>query len=287
MVIPLGRLGAGGVRPVTLRLIVNADDYGITAATNRGIERAHLDGVVTSTTVMANQLATAEAIDLRTRCPDLGVGIHLTLTLGAPLAPVDRVRSLLGPEGRLLERPHLPGQLRDGGVVASEVVSECVAQVRALRVIGVEPDHWDVHQHLHEYPASESRSPRQCSQRGCCAPGIRGAPRDPCSAETQGDHPGPAASSDGRARPAQLHDSRLTVRGFPARWGDLIRRSPGWGDRGNLPPRRTRRCLPASTIGSAERVAELDALCDGRLRERIAERGIQLTTFAMPSAQSR
>ena len=38
------------------------------------------------------------------------------------------------------------------GSSQSEVVSECVAQVRALRAIGIEPDHWDVHQHLHEYP---------------------------------------------------------------------------------------------------------------------------------------
>ena len=69
---------------MTLRLIVNADDYGITTATNRGIERAHMHGVVTSTTVMANQNLAAEAAALRARCPDLGVGIHLTLTLGSP-----------------------------------------------------------------------------------------------------------------------------------------------------------------------------------------------------------
>src|SRR3954447_1129909 len=127
---------------MTLKLIVNADDYGITEATNRGIERAHLAGVVTSTTVMANQTAAADAAALRRGCPDLGVGIHLTLTLGRPLAPIDSVRSLLDAEGRLLRRESLLRRLRSSGVVPRHVASECAAQVRALRILGVEPDHW-------------------------------------------------------------------------------------------------------------------------------------------------
>src|SRR4051794_9942405 len=133
---------------VTLKLIVNADDYGITEATNRGIERAHRAGVVTSTTVMANQTAAAGAVALSSGCPDLGIGVHLTLTLGSPLAPIDTVRSLLDADGRLLRRESLIGRLRSSEVVPGHVASECAAQVRALRALGLEPDHWDVHQHL-------------------------------------------------------------------------------------------------------------------------------------------
>src|SRR4051812_31774706 len=99
LVITLECLGAGGVPPVTLRLIVNADDYGITPATNRGIEHALRDGVGRSRPGMANQPAAAEGIELHTSSPDLGVGIPLPLPLGTPLAPADRVRSLLDAEG--------------------------------------------------------------------------------------------------------------------------------------------------------------------------------------------
>lgn len=134
-----------------LRLIVNADDYGLSRSVNDGIERAHLEGVVTSTTVMANQAAAADVERLRERCPRLGVGVHLTLTLGKPLAPPASVRTLLGPDEELLPLRSLVERARLGAVDPQHVERECIAQVEALRQLGVEPDHWDAHQHVQEY----------------------------------------------------------------------------------------------------------------------------------------
>jgi len=273
---------------MTLRLIVNADDYGITAATNRGIERAHLVGVVTSTTVMANQSATAEGSDLRARCPELGIGIHLTLTLGTPLAPAGTVRSLLDPEGRLLERRLLLAKLRDGEVVESEVASECVAQVRALRAMGIEPDHWDVHQHLHEYAGlGEAIAAAMLAEKVLRA-------RNPRRTRVTRIRLGPRGLLQARRR-APMAD--LVRRGFttpdslfeasPRRWGELMRHLPEGVIEAICHPAEPDDELPASTIDSAERVAELDALCEGTLRDQIAERGAQLTTFANAFAAGR
>ncbi len=65
----------------------------------------------------------------------------------------------------------------------------------------------------------------------------------------------------------------------PPAWGDLVRCLPDGVIEAICHPAEPDDALPASTIGSAERVAELDALCDGRLHERFAERGVQLATF--------
>lgn len=280
MVVAVGCLGAGRVRSMTLRLIVNADDYGITTATNRGIERAHMHGVVTSTTVMANQNLAAEAAALRARCPDLGIGIHLTLTLGSPLAPVDTVRSLLDADDRLLDRHSLLQRLARGGVVADHVVAECVAQVRALRSMGIEPDHWDAHQHLHEYaglgrPIIEAMLAEDVMRA-----------RNPTRARTARAQLGPRALMQARRREsmatlvrASFKTPDLLFEASPARWGDLIRRLPDGVIEAICHPAEPDHALPPSTIRSAERVAELRALCDGHLRDALAVRGVQLTTF--------
>lgn len=263
-----------------LILIVNADDYGMTPATNRGIERAHLEGVVTSTTVMANQAAVGDAGELSNRCPELGVGIHLTLTLGPPLAGPDTVKSLLDPDGQLLGRAALLRKLRTGGVVPSEIVAECVAQVAALRALDLQPDHWDVHQHLHEYP------------------GLGKPIADAMVAEglLRARNPERARLGQARLRPKALIQARRRARiaeivrrkfetpdllfeASPPHWGDLIRRLPNGVIEAICHPGEPDDALPPSTIDSTERVAELQALCDRKLGDRLAERGVQLATF--------
>lgn len=265
---------------MTLALIVNADDYGITPATNRGIERAHLAGVVTSTTVMANQTAAAEAAELQRCCPELGVGIHLTLTLGSPLAPRSAVRSLLDADGRLLNREPLLRRLRAGGVVPREIVTECVAQVRALRAVAIEPDHWDVHQHLHEYAGIGKPI-----AKAMLAENILRA-RNPKRARAHLYRLRPRAAIQARRRApmADLVQRKfmtpdLLLDASPSRWEELIPHLPNGVIEAICHPAQPDDALPESTIASAERVAELRALCDPQLRDRLAERGVHLATF--------
>lgn len=127
------------------RLIVNADDFGLTAGVSAGILLAARRGIVTSTTVLVtgevgrDQLAAARDLGL-------GLGLHLNLTLGRPLT---RARSLTGPDGRFI---------RDAGRAAagarpSEVEAEVEAQVaRFLRLAGQPPGHLDTHHHVGLHP---------------------------------------------------------------------------------------------------------------------------------------
>jgi predicted glycoside hydrolase/deacetylase ChbG (UPF0249 family) len=64
------------------RLIVNADDFGFTSGVNRGIVKAHSDGVVTSGTLMANGPAFCEVKELAKQVPKLSIGCHVVLVNG-------------------------------------------------------------------------------------------------------------------------------------------------------------------------------------------------------------
>ena len=79
-------------------LIVNADDYGLTAGVSRGIIDAHRGGIVTSTTLLVNRPVDPALIEAL-QSSGLGVGLHMNLTLGPPVAPAKRVASLLDGEG--------------------------------------------------------------------------------------------------------------------------------------------------------------------------------------------
>src|SRR5579872_4901191 len=78
------------------RLIVNADDFGMTSGVNRAIAEAPRAGVVTSATVMANEPAVDEAIAIAAQYPSLETGCHVVLVDGAPLSTDAGVSSLIG-----------------------------------------------------------------------------------------------------------------------------------------------------------------------------------------------
>jgi predicted glycoside hydrolase/deacetylase ChbG (UPF0249 family) len=71
-------------------LIVNADDFGFTSGVNRAIVEAHTAGVVTSSTLMANGPAFAEAAQLAKALPQLSIGCHVVLIDGQPVLTADR-----------------------------------------------------------------------------------------------------------------------------------------------------------------------------------------------------
>ena len=72
------------------RLIVNADNFGLTSGVNRAIIELHAAGLVTSTSLMARAGATDEAIELACATPSLGVGCHVVLVDGEPILPRKR-----------------------------------------------------------------------------------------------------------------------------------------------------------------------------------------------------
>jgi len=145
------------------RLIINADDFGLTSGVNRAITEAHSSGVVTSTTLMANSQAfddaTTRAQSATGESKRLSVGCHVVLLDGAPLLPSDRVPTLL---------QNNPGngsaRFRDNlsdFVVASfrhklnpaEIEAEAAAQIERIQSAGVQLSHFDTHKHAHMFPA--------------------------------------------------------------------------------------------------------------------------------------
>lgn len=135
------------------RLIVHADDFGISEAVNLGIVRAHREGIVTSTSLMANGRAFEHAVELVKENPTLDVGIHLTLTEEQALAEPADVAGLVDEQNRL--PPHavqFAARYARGRIPLAAVRAELTAQVRRVTEAGIVPSHLDGHQHVHVLP---------------------------------------------------------------------------------------------------------------------------------------
>ncbi len=130
-------------------LIINADDFGLSPGVSRGILRAHREGILTSTTFMVNFPWAAEMAALLGDAPNLGVGLHLNLTTGAPVLPPSDVPSLVGPDGRFGRNLlRLLRRLRP-----AEAEAEWSAQVeRFVALLGRAPTHLDTHRYLQAWP---------------------------------------------------------------------------------------------------------------------------------------
>jgi len=129
-------------------LIVNADDFGLTAGVSRGILDAHRHGIVTSTTLLVNRaIPPAQVEELKASA--LGVGVHLNLTLGAPVADPRRVPSLVDAEGCFIR----DAREAAARAKADEARIELGTQIDAFRrIMGRFPTHLDTHHHVGRLP---------------------------------------------------------------------------------------------------------------------------------------
>src|SRR5713226_5417840 len=119
------------------RLIVNGDDFGFTAGTNAGILRGHREGILTSTTIMANGAAFDQAVEIALANPGLGVGCHVAVIDGRPVSAPAEIPSLVSPDGRL------PGSVMEltwklGRVIrVRDVEREISAQIQRVIDAGI------------------------------------------------------------------------------------------------------------------------------------------------------
>lgn len=129
------------------RLIINADDFGLTDGCNRGIVDAMKNGIVTSTTVMINMPKAMEAIDLAKKIGVREMGLHLTLTCGKPLLSKEEVPSLVDENGQFYRRiaKLLPV------VNLEEAEKELRTQIKEFLKTGLKLTHLDSHHHVHMY----------------------------------------------------------------------------------------------------------------------------------------
>jgi hopanoid biosynthesis associated protein HpnK len=139
------------------RLIINADDFGMTIGVNRAIAAAHRAGTVTSATVMANEAATDDAIAIASQNPSLRTGCHIVLVDGKPLSKADEVPTLIGSHnggGASLRGgiSRLAIASVTGRVRAADVGKEAAAQIERLRARALSLSHVDCHMHSHILP---------------------------------------------------------------------------------------------------------------------------------------
>lgn len=138
---------------MTRRLIVNADDFGETAAITRGILDCVRAGTVRSTSVIVNSDYWLEAAAIIRETPELDYGIHLNLTTGRPCLPAGELRMFLEPDGTFPARDRMVGRLLRHGRHGSVIEAELTEQVRKLAETGARLTHLDFHDHLFFLPA--------------------------------------------------------------------------------------------------------------------------------------
>jgi hopanoid biosynthesis associated protein HpnK len=282
------------------QLILNADDFGLTRGVNEGIIRAHREGVLTSTTLMAGGAAFEDAVERAKANPGLAVGCHLVLVGGHAISPREEIPSLADRAGRLPETlPGFVARVSSGRVPVEEIEREMRAQIGKLRAAGIEPTHLDTHKHTHAHPTV-----MEALGRAAQAAGITRV-RKPIekirdSWETsRGDGPGLSKQLVAAA----------AVRAMAPRFAAISRkyglRSPdrflGLATTGQLGPVMLRRMIETLAEGQTEimlhpgvcdaelqksgsrlqqqRETELEGLLDPRVRSAIEERGVRLISY--------
>lgn len=127
------------------KIVINADDFGLSRAVNYGILDSHTKGIVTSTTMMMNASATNHAIRLAKDTPSLEVGVHLVLTYGKPLLP--DVPSLTDDNGLFQRQANV--YLNPHSINLMELEREWCAQIEAFLDADLTLSHIDSHHHVH------------------------------------------------------------------------------------------------------------------------------------------
>ena len=139
------------------KLIVNADDFGLTAGVTRAILETHAGGVVSSATLMANGTAFEDAVTAARSAPNLSVGCHVVLVDGTPVSAPDTVDTLLAirsaePDKFFSSLSAFAARAMLGGFDPDQLVAEVTAQIRKIQSTGLQVTHLDTHKHAHIFP---------------------------------------------------------------------------------------------------------------------------------------
>lgn len=279
------------------RLIITADDFGLSLPVNEAIERAHREGVLTSASLMVGAPAAADAVARARRLPGLNVGLHVVVARGRPVLGKDVVPDLIGPDG------YLPNGLAGAGVrfffipwVRRQLEAEIRAQFEAFKATGFALDHVNAHNHMHLHPTVLGLILRIGADYGLRAVRV---PYEPLLPSWRG-------GGDGLAR-------RAATALFLAPWVKLVayrlRRAGvagndyvfGLHDTGRMTRERTVNFVarlpegvselffhPATAGGTGERplsdpaacAAELDALLSVDVRNALAAHGVRTLSFS-------
>ena len=134
-------------------LIVNGDDFGLSAQVNAGILHAHQQGTLTSTSLMVTAPAWEEAVELARSTQRLGVGLHVTLVQGRAVLSRQHLRTIIDSEGNFTHDPTWAGlRYYFSQQAREEIRAECRAQIERFLETGLPLSHIDGHLNIHMHP---------------------------------------------------------------------------------------------------------------------------------------
>ncbi len=135
------------------RLIVTADDFGLSTEVNQAVVEAHQNGILTCASLMVGGKAADEAVVLARKHPLLKVGLHLTLVNGFSILAKEEIPDLVDENGRFSDDNVLSGiRYFFSRRARTQIAMECEAQIRKFLDTGLSMDHINSHRHLHIHP---------------------------------------------------------------------------------------------------------------------------------------
>jgi chitin disaccharide deacetylase len=134
------------------RLIINADDFGMSKEVNDGIKRAIKAGAVNSVSVMVNMPYFDDAIQFLKKHPEVSVGLHLNITEGGPISSPHATSTLLREDNNFFFWVNLMVKYFLKKVSLKEIAAELATQHKKLVSTGLEISHIDSHHHIHLFP---------------------------------------------------------------------------------------------------------------------------------------
>jgi chitin disaccharide deacetylase len=154
-------------RPTGVALIVNGDDFGLSPAVNRAVIRAHREGVLTSASLMVNEPAAGEAVEMARENPGLAVGLHLVLAHGRAALPHTQIPHITGRSGRFTDSSFRAGLgYYFSPAARREMRREVRAQFERFAATGLPLSHVDGHTHLHMHPTVFKHLVELCEEYG-------------------------------------------------------------------------------------------------------------------------
>lgn len=127
------------------KLVINSDDFGYSKAVNLGIIESYEEGLLTSTTMMANMFGFDHGVKLAKEHPGLGIGVHLSLTCGYPVT--EKVSSLVDEHGIFHSRAYVKEYYDETDL--DQLYEEWQAQIQKVRDAKIPITHLDTHHYVH------------------------------------------------------------------------------------------------------------------------------------------
>lgn len=151
-------------------IVVNADDLGVSRGATLGIVRAHKEGIVTSASISPTGADYHNALEMVERdCPDLGVGLHFTLSAGSPVSSALEVPLLIDDSGlfrwEFLSLLKAVAMKKENGLL-DQIEIELESQLQRLKSDGIQPDHIDSERHVHLIPGLFEKVVRAARRHG-------------------------------------------------------------------------------------------------------------------------